>query len=649
MRGCTSRLRRSTAAQPLTRPLRRHPLPLGEGSARLPRGFHRHRFAPPRALRRRPAHRRHLRRRHPDPHPRAAACPTSARSRRCSRSRRTARRVVPLLGGHRGANDLARDLAAALGGHAAITTAGDNRFGVALDAPPAGWTLANPRGRQARHGRAPRRRVGAARRRSAWLAESRIPFAPDGAVRLVATTRDIAGDAATLVYHPRRLALGIGCERERRSGRGDRARPPDACTRPGSRRTSVACVASIDLKADEPAVLEAARDFGVPARFFAAPRLEAETPRLANPSEAVFREVGLSRRRGRRGAGRRGRARRRSSSRSRRARASTCAIAEAPDVIDPSAVGRARGRLAVVGIGPGAPEWLTPEARGLLEASDAAVGYSLYLDLDRAAHRAGRALRFRARLGGGARAAGAWRWRPRADPSRSSRPAMPASTPWRRSSSNASTAGGLPDAARRIEIVVAPGISAHAGGGGARRRAARARFLRHLALRPADAVGDDRDAHPRRGRRRFRHRLLQPRLAAPAHASSQSAKAILLQHRPPRHAGGAGAQSRARGRERHDASPLADLEVDMVDMLTLVLVGASTTRQVAAGGRSWTYTPRGYDRAIPLPLAGRGDGKAGRGTCRRAVAPIPSPYPPRKGEGNERTCTSSAPAPARLT
>jgi cobalt-precorrin 5A hydrolase/precorrin-3B C17-methyltransferase len=51
--------------------------------------------------------------------------------------------IVPLLGGHRGANELARQLADALGGHAAITTAGDRRFGVALDEPPPGWTLAN--------------------------------------------------------------------------------------------------------------------------------------------------------------------------------------------------------------------------------------------------------------------------------------------------------------------------------------------------------------------------------------------------------------------------------------------------------------------------------------------------------------------------
>jgi cobalt-precorrin 5A hydrolase/precorrin-3B C17-methyltransferase len=44
----------------------------------------------------------------------------------------------------------------------------------------------------------------------------------------------------------------------------------------------------------------------------------------------------------------------------------------------------------------------------------------------------------------------------------------------------------------------------------------------------------------------------------------------------------------------------------MVDMLTLVLVGASSTRQVQAGGRVFTYTPRGYEKkrergAAPSP------------------------------------------------
>jgi cobalamin biosynthesis protein CbiG len=52
--------------------------------------------------------------------------------------------VVPLLGGHHGANRLARRIAETLGGHAAVTTAGDVALGVALDEPPPGWRLANP-------------------------------------------------------------------------------------------------------------------------------------------------------------------------------------------------------------------------------------------------------------------------------------------------------------------------------------------------------------------------------------------------------------------------------------------------------------------------------------------------------------------------
>ena len=52
--------------------------------------------------------------------------------------------AVPLLGGHHGANDLARRIATIAGGVAAITTAGDLRLGLALDDPPLGWRVARP-------------------------------------------------------------------------------------------------------------------------------------------------------------------------------------------------------------------------------------------------------------------------------------------------------------------------------------------------------------------------------------------------------------------------------------------------------------------------------------------------------------------------
>jgi len=52
--------------------------------------------------------------------------------------------AVPLLGGHRGGNALARAIAEITGGVAAITTAGDLRLGIVLDEPPPGWRIANP-------------------------------------------------------------------------------------------------------------------------------------------------------------------------------------------------------------------------------------------------------------------------------------------------------------------------------------------------------------------------------------------------------------------------------------------------------------------------------------------------------------------------
>ncbi|MCY4127253.1 MAG: precorrin-3B C(17)-methyltransferase, partial [Pseudomonas sp.] len=51
--------------------------------------------------------------------------------------------VVPLLGGLSGVNQMARDMASALGVSAAITTSGELRFGTCLLNPPQGYALAD--------------------------------------------------------------------------------------------------------------------------------------------------------------------------------------------------------------------------------------------------------------------------------------------------------------------------------------------------------------------------------------------------------------------------------------------------------------------------------------------------------------------------
>ena len=59
-----------------------------------------------------------------------------------------------------------------------------------------------------------------------------------------------------------------------------------------------------------------------------------------------------------------------------RARSAAVSAADEPD----QAFGR-HGRLSIVGLGPGDPLWLTPEARAALDAATDLVGYRTYLDL----------------------------------------------------------------------------------------------------------------------------------------------------------------------------------------------------------------------------------------------------------------------------
>ncbi|MEK7244435.1 MAG: cobalamin biosynthesis protein, partial [Pseudomonadota bacterium] len=204
--------------------------------------------------------------------------------------------AVPLLGGHRGANTLARAVAEALGGTAAVTTAGDGLLGFALDDPPPGWRAGD-------NGRETGKRVAAALLAGdpvrlavetgdpAWLAQTGASFGSEGALTVLLTDRTVAGDANTFVLHPPTLALGAGCERNTSP---DELIALAETTLAGAGLTpaSVACVVSTEAKMDEPAVHALASHFGVPARFFASERLEEETPRLAHPSAEVFRAVG---------------------------------------------------------------------------------------------------------------------------------------------------------------------------------------------------------------------------------------------------------------------------------------------------------------------------------------------------------------------
>ena len=535
--------------------------------------------------------------------------------------------VVPLLGGHHGGNALARHLGEVLGIAPAITTAGDLRLGVALDEPPKGWRVGNPgrvkpvtaallAGAEARiDGFAPwldalktpspalREKVasasepdeGEARKRpAASQAElpSPSPFggpslsrgAGEGiAIRI--TAKLVSPDEPALVYHPASVALGVGCERN--CAPDELIELAEAVLRDnGLAPAALACIVSIDLKSDEAAVHALARHFGVPARFFPAARLAEETPRLANPSETVFKETGCW------GVAE-GAALAAAGPEAvllqpkRKSTRATVAIAEAPTPID-GAMGQPRGKLTVVGIGPGAEAWRTPEVTTILREAGHFVGYGLYLDLlgdlvqGKALHETG--------LG---------------DETGRARRALDLAAQGERVALVSSGDAGIYGLAtlvfdlldreerpdwRRVELAVSPGISA----------------LQAAASRAGAPLGHDFCAISLSD-------LLTPwpaietRLKAAAAADfvvalynprSQrrrdqlvAAKAIFLEHRPPE-TPVLLARNLGRAEEKVTCVSLAELDPEMVDMLTLVMIGASSTRRVA--GTRWVYTPRGY-------------------------------------------------------
>ncbi len=510
--------------------------------------------------------------------------------------------VVPLLGGHRGANRLARRVAEGLGAKAAVTTAGDVALGVALDEPPAGWKLANPENAKAamvallQGGGA---QVGGDEAGKAeWLAELPVGEAVD----IVCTTEPWeVSKPTTLLYHPQRAVLGVGCARgcapEELAGLV-RARLDEAELAPGA----LAAIATLDLKADEPAVLELARALDVPLRIFTAAELEAQTPRSENPSEVVFAEVGTH------GVaenaalamvgagGGLGWAKVKSAN-------ATCAIAMAPEPITTLA-GRGRGRLAVVGIGPGQAAWRTPEASRLIAEADELVGYGLYLDLlgPLAAGKkrsefplGGEEARCRhalERAGEGANVA----LISSGDAGIYAMGALVFELLDREEG-----AGGVSDAARRAEVVSAPGISA----------------LQAAAARAGAPLGHDFCAISLSDLLTPREDILR-RLRAAAEGDFviafynpvsktrrtllAEARDILLGHRPA-DTPVLLASNLGRPEEALRYRRLADLQVDEVDMLTVVLVGSSNTKLAALGEGARMYTPRGYARRIDGDLA----------------------------------------------
>ena len=519
--------------------------------------------------------------------------------------------VVPLLGGHRGANRLAKVISEALDAVSAVTTAGDIALGVALDVPPPGWTLETPEHAQAVMAGLVNGAAYGLTGDADWLApvavaanvtraDSRdthgramiVPAKPDGGYNF---------GAPLLRYVPQTHVLGLGCAR---------GADPDAMwdfvttelEKADIPLGSIAAVTSIDLKADEPAILDVARRLGQPFRLFSAAELEAEAGRLANPSDVVFGEVGchgVSEGAALAGAG--------DAAvlvlEKRKTDEATCAVARATAPIT-QMPGRARGKLSIVGIGPGQATWRTPEVSRLVADAEELVGYGLYIDLL------------------GPLAAGKERSDfPLGGEEARCRYALEQAGKGKNVALVCSgDAGiyamgalvfelldrgpdqmGVSDAARRVAVQCSPGVSA----------------LQGAAARAGAPLGHDFCAISLSDLLTPRDDILR-RLKAAAEGDFVIAfynpvsktrrtllaegRDILLQHRPAETPVML-ASSLGRPEEHIRYRRLDELDVDEVDMLTVVLVGSSNSRLAQLGEGPRMFTPRGYARKIDGDLS----------------------------------------------
>lgn len=91
---------------------------------------------------------------------------------------------------------------------------------------------------------------------------------------------------------PPPFAVGIGAEHSV-SAAEIAALVHGTLTTHGISTSEIACFASLDSKRHEPAFHELARTLGVPIHFFAAATLNAEAPRLQNPSPRVEALTGV--------------------------------------------------------------------------------------------------------------------------------------------------------------------------------------------------------------------------------------------------------------------------------------------------------------------------------------------------------------------
>ncbi len=482
-----------------------------------------------------------------------------------------AKHVVALVGGHAGGNDLARRVAVAVGATPVITTATDVAGVPSLDDLGAAFGLRLDPASQPHVAAVTRRLLDGGTvslfRSQPW------PIAPVPGTVVAAAAPEAPGIAVTdelltvpepvVVYRPPSIVVGVGASRG--APREEVAKlVDDVLTEANVSPLSVAALATVAAKRDEPGIVAVAQERNWPLTVYSAGELaDVDVP---NPSAVVATAVGTP------------------------SVAEAAALAGGGDLLVPkrksamatAAVVRrpARGRLALVSTGPGAEELVPDMARAALSHADLVVGLDQYVE------------RIRQWLRPGCEVAAS----PIGDEVARAELAVDAA---RRGRSVALISGGdvgvyamgspaLERAGDDIDVVVVPGVTA---------AVAAAALLGsplghdHCAISLSDLLTPYEVIRRRvkaAAEGDFVVSFYNPRSRG-RHWQLEEARLFLAEHRKPDTPVGIVTDA-YRPTQRVTITTLAEFDTAVVDMLTIVVVGNSQTRM--QGGRM--VTPRGY-------------------------------------------------------
>ncbi|MGW2490768.1 precorrin-3B C(17)-methyltransferase [Streptomyces sp. NPDC001606] len=267
--------------------------------------------------------------------------------------------AVSLLGGHGGgANELASRVAEVLGAEPVVTTATD-----AVGLPGLDMLGLPYEGSVALVSRALLDGEPVALKAEVPWPLPPLPTAPQGSYTIRVTDRAVPAGEREVLLRPPSLVVGVGASRGA-PAEEVLALVEGALAEAGLSVRSVAELATVDAKAEEPGLLAAAERLGVPLVTYPAEELAAVA--VPNPSDAPLAAVGTPSVAEAAALLRGGEL----LVPKRKSAMATCAVVRRPG----------RGRLAVVGLGPGARDLLTPRAVAELRRASVLVGLDQYVD-----------------------------------------------------------------------------------------------------------------------------------------------------------------------------------------------------------------------------------------------------------------------------